>query len=101
MTKRNNAETADFLRNREKWIRALVEDARLSHATVRVGVHIALRINAEDREAWPATKTMAKSTGVHVRSVIRAIDAMEETGYLLMARKRNAGNRYWLRFFWE
>lgn len=101
MVKPNKAETTEFLRKRDKWIRALVEDVRLSHATVRVGVHIALRINGEDREAWPSTMTMAKSTGVGVRSVIRAIDAMEETGYLLMARKRNVGNRYWLRFFWE
>jgi hypothetical protein len=92
---------AEFLRNRDKWIRELVEDDRLSHAAVRVGVHIAMRINADDRAAWPSTKTIAKATGVSLRSVLSALTALEDTGYLLAARKRNVGNRYWLRFWWE
>jgi hypothetical protein len=60
-----------------------------------------MRINAEDREAWPSTKTIAKSTGVSLRSVLNALTALEDASYLLAARKRNVGNRYWLRFWWE
>ncbi|HBQ33376.1 MAG TPA: hypothetical protein DD739_11950 [Ochrobactrum anthropi] len=91
---------AAYLRNRDAWIRMLVDDLDLSHATVRVGLHIAMRINGTDKDAWPSTATIAKLTGVSVRSVISALQALEDAGYLLCARKRNVGNRYWLRFKW-
>lgn len=101
MQKTPKSEITEYLQNRDEWIRLLIDDLDLSHATVRVGVHIAMRINAEDKDAWPATKTMAKMTGVSVRSVISALDALERGGYLLVKRKRNVGNRYWLRFKWS
>ncbi|MPR62733.1 helix-turn-helix domain-containing protein [Ochrobactrum intermedium] len=92
---------AAYLKNRDLWIRMLVDDIDLSHATVRVGLHLAMRINADDKAAWPSTATIAKLTGVSVRSVISALQALEDAGYLLCARKRNVGNRYWLRFKWN
>lgn len=101
MTKTANAEITEYLKNRDEWIRSLIDDLDQSHTTVRVGVHIAMRINAEDKDAWPSTKTIAKMTGVSVRSVIAALDALERGGYLLIRRKRNVGNRYWLRFKWS
>lgn len=101
-----------FLKKRDSWLRAVVEDHDLSHATVRVAVHIAMRMNGNRQSgAWPSTDTIAKSAGVGVRSVIRALDELsglnrstgEWTGtrYLTAERKRNVGNRYWLNFFWE
>lgn len=100
MTKKTPNEIREYLKNRDLWIRLLVDDLDMSHTTVRVGLHIAMRINGSDREAWPATKTIAKMTGVSVRSVITALQALETGGYLLCSRKRNVGNRYWLRFKW-
>lgn len=101
-----------FLKKRDSWLRAVVEDQDLSHATVRVAVHIAMRMNGNRQSgAWPSTETIAASSSVGVRSVIRAIDELsglnrktgEWTGtrYLTAERKRNTGNRYWLNFFWE
>lgn len=100
MLKKVETTAAEYLRNRDAWIRMLVDDLDMSHTTVRVGLHIAMRINGEDRVAWPSTKTMAKLTGVSVRSVISALHSLEDNGYLIASRKRNVGNRYWLKFKW-
>jgi hypothetical protein len=101
-----------FLKKRDSWLRAVVEDRDLSHSTVRVAVHIAMRMNASRQSgAWPSVATIAASSHVSVRSVLNAIDELcglnrktgEWTGtrYLSAERKRNVGNRYWLKFFWE
>lgn len=103
---------ATFLKNRDSWLRAVVEDSDLSHSTVRVAVHIAMRMNGNKQSgAWPSTATIAKSAQVSVRSVLTAIDELSgvdrKTGeitsrpYLTVERKRNVGNRYWLNFFWQ
>lgn len=101
-----------FLKKRDSWLRAVVEDHDLSHPTVRVGVHLAMRMNGNRQSgAWPSTETIAEVAGVSVRSVLYAIDELsglnrktgEWTGtrYLSVVRKRNFGNRYHLNFFWE
>lgn len=103
---------AAFLKKRDSWLRAVVEDRSLSHSTVRVAVHIAMRMNGNKQSgAWPSVATIAQSSGVSVRSVLNAIDELggldRKTGdwtgtrYLTAERKRNSGNRYWLNFFWE
>ena len=93
--------TAAFLRNRDMWIRAVVESPDLGHAAVRVGVHIAMRMSGEGDRAWPAIKTIAKSTGVSVRGVIDALARLEDEKFLVCLRRRNVGNHYWLRFIWD
>lgn len=66
-----------------------------------------------ERGAWPSIGTMSKLTGVSPRSVIYALDQLqgyvdrkdpgkkEGRVYLTISRKRNAGNTYWLNFWWE
>lgn len=107
--------TAAYLKKRDSWIRAVVEDKNLSHPTVRVALHIAMRMNAKKQSgAWPSTKTIAKTTNVSIRGVLNALDELsglvrkgadkgEWTGtrYLTAERKRNTGNRYWLNFWWQ
>ncbi len=103
---------AAFLKNRDSWLRAVAEDRDLSHPTVRVALHIAMRMNGNKQSgAWPSMATIALSTGVSVRAVLHAVDELcglnrktgEWTGkrYLTVERKRNTGNRYWLNFFWQ
>lgn len=103
---------AAFLKNRDSWLRAVVEDRALSHSTVRVAVHIAMRMNgARQSGAWPSTATIAESAGVSVRAVLYGLDELcgldRKTGnwtghrYLTIERKRNVGNRYWLNFWWQ
>lgn len=89
---------AQFLQMRDTWIRLLAGDLDVSHAAVRVGVHLVMRMTNKNRVAWPAIKTIAKETGVSVSSVLRAIDQLQEAGYLHADRKRNVGNRYSFRF---
>lgn len=105
--------SAAFLKNRDSWIRAVVDDGNLSHATVRVALHVAMRMDGRKQSdgAWPSISTIAKSTSVSVRSVVYALDELsglnrktgEWTGtrYITAERKRNAGNTYWLNFWWE
>ena len=103
---------AAFLKKRDSWLRAVVEDKTLSHSTVRVAVHIAMRMNgAKQSGAWPSTATIARSAAVSVRAVLYGLDELcgldRKTGhwagrrYLTIERKRNVGNRYFLNFFWE
>ena len=111
----NNGDVSGFLRNRDTWLRQVVDDKALSHPTVRVALHIAMRTDGRDtdRGAWPSIATISKSTGVSARGVIYALDELQgfvdrkQPGrkdgrvYLSASRKRNAGNTYWLNFWWE
>lgn len=112
MTNQLPSPAAAFLKKRDSWLRAVVEDENLSHSTVRVAVHIAMRMNgAKQSGAWPSVSTIAKSSTVSVRAVLYALDELcgldRKTGdwtgvrYLTIERKRNTGNRYFLNFFWQ
>lgn len=103
---------AAFLKNRDSWIRELVGDEAVSHPTVRVGIHIAMRMSGNKQSgAWPSISTIAEHACVSPRAAVNAIDellgydrkAKDWTGrrYLTAERKRNTGNRYWLNFWWE
>lgn len=115
MLEKNRSVAAQFLKNRDAWIRALVEDDSLAHPTVRVGIHLAMRTDGREasKGAWPAVSTIAKATHVSVRAVINALAELEGytdrerpgvkcgRSYVIAKRKRNTGNRYWINFFWE
>lgn len=104
--------TTAFLKKRDAWLRAVVNDVRMAHPTVRVALHLAMRMDGRKQSgAWPSTKTIAKSTGVSIRAVLYAIDELSGRDraegnwsgvrYLHVERKRNIGNTYWLNFHWE
>lgn len=104
--------TATFLKKRDAWLRAVVNDSNLAHPTVRVALHIAMRMDGRKQSgAWPSTKTISKETGVSMRGVLYAIDELcgrdrkegswSGVRYLHAERKRNTGNTYWLNFHWE
>lgn len=98
MPKISAGEITEYLRSRDQWIRLLVNDLAVSHTAVRVGVHIAMQIDPGEREARQPAAAIAAMTGVSVRSVISALDALESAGYLMIEHRRNVGNRYELRF---
>lgn len=106
------SQAATFLKNRDSWIREVIGDTDLCHPTVRVGIHLAMRMNGTRQSgAWPKMATIAKLTGVSVRGVINALKDLEGFNrkakdwsgrrYITAERKRNVGNRYWLNFWWE
>ena len=97
MNEKSLPSAGEFLRLRDTWIRMLVNDLDISHATARVGVHLAMRMTNTNKSAWPSTKTIARETGVHVRTVIRAITELHNADYIRAVRKRNVGNEYFFR----
>lgn len=92
---------AHFLKNRDKWLRELANSRDLKHLSVRVGLHLAMRMTMRTQEAWPSIETISNDINASQRGVIGALDELTEEGFLGIERRRNKGNRYWLRFKWQ
>ena len=94
--------TAQFLKNRDEWIRTVVNDPTLSHTTARVAVHIAMRLRSDQRFCWPSIDTIAAETGISRRAVSTALDKLCDKDWRLVLRqsRRNVGNTYSLNFPW-
>lgn len=90
-----------YLRKRDQWLRDIADCEQIKPLSVRVGLHIAMRMSVRNQEAWPSIETIAISIGASQRGVISALEELREEGFVGMERKRNRGNRYWLRFRWE
>lgn len=97
-----NTEAAYFLKNRDAWIRMVVNDPDLEHTVVRVGLHIAMRMRAGQQYCWPTIDTIAKDTGVSRRAVSNALDKLCEGDHKMVLRtsRPNRGNMYALNFPW-
>lgn len=51
--------------------------------------------NWKDKEAcWPSNKTLAKSTGLSIRSIVRSKNELVNNGYLVSHRRYDASNMY-------
>lgn len=108
MSKKNA--NAIFLKNRDAWIRAVVNNPDMEHTTARVAVHIAMRMRSDQQFSWPSIDTISNETGVSRRSVSTALDVLcgepdKDTGefgtrYLLRQSRPNVGNIYSLSFPW-
>jgi hypothetical protein len=101
MTDEQKPSAAHFLRNRDAWIRSVLECNELTHVQARVGVHLAMRMSVRTQFCWPSIETIATSIGASQRSVISSIDTLDELRFIGVERKRNLGNKYWLRFKWQ
>ena len=72
--------------------RELLEDPELSG--VERMVRIALASYATpDGKAWPSLASIAKRAGFSPRTVVRALDSLEEKGRIFRKRRRMVGNR--------
>jgi DNA-binding transcriptional ArsR family regulator len=108
MSKKNA--NAVFLKNRDTWIRAVVNNPTMAHTTARVGLHIAMRMRSDQQYCWPSIETISNDTGVSMRSVSTALDVLcgspdKDTGevglvYLNRQSRPNVGNIYSLTFPW-
>lgn len=96
------SKTAHFLKNRDDWIRAVINDPGVSHTTARVAVHIAMRLRGDQRFCWPSIDTIAKDTGVSRRAVSMALDVLcdEDRRFVFRESRPNVGNMYSLNFPW-
>lgn len=93
---KNSRNNAQFLQRRDQWIRWVVESEMGLLAKV-VGIHLAMRMSAQNQSAWPNIRTIAKMLNKSSRQVTRAIAELEENRALYVARTEGKGNRYFLR----
>lgn len=69
-------------------------DPRLTGAAKAVLAVIMDHLNRGAREAFPGRDRIARITGLHPASVMRAVDALEEAGYFEVTRAQRRANRY-------
>jgi hypothetical protein len=84
----------DFNRLRLAAMDRLRRDKRLTPAARLVGLEILSRVNRTSLDAWPSERTIAACLGVEIKTVKRAIHALEENRYFEIARSRGGSNRY-------
>lgn len=102
----NQSESTGFYRNRDMWEDYLSERTDL-HPTERlIGIWIARRISADGiRRTWYQVSTIAERIGVSTRTVLRAVQKLEDEKLILVRRDgrrglRKAVNQYELVFPW-
>lgn len=102
--------SAGFLRNRDQWVRMLVNDPTFSHVAVRVGIHLAMRMRSDQQFCWPSIKTISDETGVSERGVSMALDMLaggvDKDGVvhrrmIFRQSRPNVGNLYALVYPWQ
>jgi DNA-binding MarR family transcriptional regulator len=84
----------DFNRRRLAAMDSLRQDSRLTPAARLVGLEIFARVNRTSLDAWPAESTIAAALGIEIKTVKRAIAALEKSRYFEIARRRGESNRY-------
>ncbi|WP_158091576.1 helix-turn-helix domain-containing protein [Bradyrhizobium canariense] len=87
-----------FKRNKMQWITALSRECEIKPTTFRIAYLIADHQNRTVGFAWPSLASLAEKICMTTKSVHRAIDQLEETGWLEVERKANCSNRYRLRW---
>lgn len=85
-----------FLKRRDIWIRWVIESDVTLAARV-VGVHLAMRMSAQNQGSWPNIKTVAKSLDISARHAQRGMLELEKFGALNVLRQKGKGNYYTLR----
>jgi len=83
-------------KRREHWQRQIVADTAAPESAVRVAMAISWHMSRKHYGlAWPSITTLAKLTGLHERTVIRAIKWLEAAKHLKVTRReRRVANRY-------
>ncbi|MCK1326653.1 helix-turn-helix domain-containing protein [Bradyrhizobium sp. 156] len=87
-----------FRRNKMQWVNALSHECEIRPTTFRIAYLIADHQNRTVGFAWPSLASLAKKICMTTKSVHRAVDQLEETGWLEVERKANCSNRYRLRW---
>ncbi len=75
---------------RDKFITQRGTDKGLTRAYLSVGVRLAIFFNCTTGQCNPGDKLLAQETGLSVRTVVRAIGALAERGWV--TAQRHAGN---------
>ncbi len=99
-------ESTSFYRLRDTWEDMLSERVDLTTTERLIGIWIARRISADgNRRTWYQISTIADRIGVKPRTVMRAIQKLEEEKLIIVRRNGRRGikkavNQYELVFPW-
>ena len=80
---------------RDDWMRAVLA-AKLSHATARVAITIALHLRVDTGQCNPGYPTIAAESRVSERSVYRHIELLERDGWIATKRAIGCANNFTL-----
>src|SRR5262245_52598640 len=78
--------------DRLAWHKQLALDHELPHSALRVGIVISTHFNNGTAECFPALPTIARETGVHRTTVLKAIATLARRGHL---KVKQGGGRGW------
>lgn len=82
-----------FYRDRDEWMRHLAGRDGYDASTRLVGIAIALYTNPKSREAYPQQQTIARSIGLSVPTVKRAVALLVKDGLLHRRLKLRQGGK--------
>lgn len=89
-----------FAFRRDAWIRNLLKSDMASGAKV-VGVRLSLYMNEKSQMAYPSHARLGDECGLSERQTRQHLATLEDEKWLLIKHVRNAGNQYWLRYWWD
>ena len=103
-----------FAQRRDIWVRNLLRSDLPAGAKV-VGVRLAMYMNQKKQHAYPSYDKLGLACGMSARQAqtnCMILEGREQTpagkklntdgrGWLLVQHKRNVGNGYWLRYWWD
>ena len=86
--------------NRVEWLYQLARSKKLDATAVRVGLLFATFLNAEDRETVrPSYEWIMENARIRSRTTLsRALKALEDEGFLVIARMRRYRSEYSMPF---
>lgn len=91
------ATATEFYENRQKWVDLVLEHHGVGHASARVGVWLARKMNGDDQCCWWSVGRMAKILGMSTRTISDATTELESQGLLVIVRRKGRGNTYFIR----
>lgn len=89
---------ADYAAYRDQWMKHVLGKDWLPENYRIIACRLALYVNFDEQYARPSTKTIAKDTATSLRTVVRAINKLEQEGLLKIERRKRGVNRYGLTF---
>lgn len=102
MEKRKPAPFAErsFAFRRDVWMRNLAKSDLPAGAKL-VGIRLALYMNEGKQTAHPSHGALGDDCGLSDRQIRTHLAKLEDDGWITVKHVRNAGNRYWLRYWWS
>ena len=77
-----------FNHGRHRWLSRVARDDELAGGTLRVAICLWDMFNVERGSAWPSIAYMTEALGINRSTVIRAVNSLEDRGWITRVRGR-------------